>query len=47
MVFCSDFGFKKQYAWSRVCVQDPDQPVDVHQVPANCPPGTYYERSKG
>ncbi len=43
-----DFGYKRQFVWSRTCMRDPDAPdVDVHAVPSPCPAGTYYRRSKG
>ena len=48
LVIFSDYGYKKRYPWSQLCIRDPDATdVDPHRIPDPCPEDTYYTRSKG
>lgn len=41
-----DFGFKEDEITNQ-CIRDPDSTVDPYAIPSQCPPGEFYNRTKG
>ena len=45
----SDVGWKMAYSWSTTCVPENEtaSAATTHSIPAHCPEGTTYTRTKG
>ena len=45
--YMCDFGFTRDRSFSHSCVKDKDFDFDPYEHPANCPPGTFYNQTRG